>query len=625
MRRKTSQWTALLIGLVAYRTVALAQDAARVEAAERSPEPAARIAATGCDCDPSGATPCASDNGVTFTQRGLATSHTFTFSWTADEPLRCGQFNDGTFWVVGTDPKAGVELTAISASGYLAPYTHRSGTRYPGGGTCGAMVNPRAPYGQGQVRQGLLPDNQAYDASLDLTASLPALVPPHSSVVTCTYEQFVADPDGGGPQTAVNGDDREPVECVTSGQPVRISRKCVRQYAVLTVLPEVPSHNGALTFRPAMSQSGAKTLYTENDMDYTRVPSHRAVSRSSQKHSLGTIVTRWGAPFPDVYMMIGASQGRLYSPMGQLGNGIEYGGDIAREYMTAVLSVMGRERVAEKKPAINALIQSGIDVYWNWQEGARYPAGATQYAGRYPRMLFFAALTTDPEVRADVMAVMDPERYPLAEDFHETGQIRVHPATGRLLWGDIQGYNWENRGEKCSVANYWNSMVLAQCYAGATHGCNIQQSNQRICRDPYGHIDGPAERPGAFYASTSFGVFHALALAFRMMPAYAEVYNSTRVQEFIAARYPYKRDLRRFRALAGPDPCAPPPAVESRTCGGPNGRTLASCGGYGTTWGHDPETGTCIAGSGRFDAEAGASTLNYHSLLALDLWDQFFE
>src|SRR5690606_13577761 len=104
-------------------------------------------------------------------------------------------------------------------------------------------------------------------------------------------------------------------------------------------------------------------------------------------------------------------------------------------------------------------------------------------------------------------------------DTQEDGQIRViQDASNVPIWGD--------RGKACEEDRYWTMLFNARFYAGSPSPSNLAGDNKRTCGDPYGWIDGPAGKPGAFYmACCSTGGYIAYSIAQNLMPELCRVAN----------------------------------------------------------------------------------------------------
>lgn len=575
------------------------------------------ITDNGCNCDPTGNTPCASTTGVSWTQQGLLANNSFSATWSETEPRRCGQFNDNSFWVLGP-----IELDSFTGSGFstfTGSFTSAGGQSLQksmfNGGSCGAMINPQqgtrvnnAP----TLVQGMMSGVGNYTTAERLT--FPAMIPAHSSVVTCVYETSHIRANG---EDVYANDTRvgisNPGNCHINAT---VGWQCVQMYGAITVVHEIPPNNGANVFRPGLSETPTKTFYTEDQIDYGRVPSHAAVTANANRMSLANVRTMWSHPFPDLYTPTIGDQGRSMTPVDQMGT-LEggYGAAMSRDLGTSLISVMGSETQAQKKAAINALIQSGIDIYSAYSKGASWPPGAGQNHGRYGRMLFFAAMTTVAAVRAAALSAAGPDYM----RWHELGQV----GGPSMLYGDSAG-NIANTGlGVCSGPNHFLAMVNAQCYAGAAGTCNVSVSReQNQCKDPYGKIDGSGIRPASSYQSIGMGPFQALVLAMKMMPALQAVHGQTYFSQYFTDRYTDHPNSR-YSAKTAPDNCAPPPPNPG--CSNlTSASQLSTCTNYGVTWGHNASTGTCFAGSGRFGALTGGIGAPYRSNLAYALWPSFF-
>jgi len=447
-----------------------------------------------------------------------------TFTWGFEcESGDCayGQFVGGEYWVAPVNVGGAVTILSVT----------------PEGEDNGLEINPLAG-----SKQGLLSCQiGSYDASKNLMTRLPFQVRTNASLIKADKRE-----DNCGAK-AIDG-------C------------CIDSYDVLTVLGSIPINGGADQFRPGFAGTNKK-LYSVNDFDWTLLPEHTEVNETGRQSNFFDIENRWKTPFYDHLSSEIGVYSRAFSPQAVLPN---FGPKIASSYLQDMVSLFGAESFEEKELAVYSLVQRGIDLYSSWKIGVTWPNGV----GRKPAMAFMAALSTDVIIKNDVKNMASNSENSTQED----GQIRVVAkslgGSGIPVWGDL-----------CSENVYWSQLFFEQQYSDASGVKVGSGDNKRVCRDPYGWIDGPAGVPGAGYFAS--GIYTAYSLAQKLMPELGIANNDPELSAFVDR-------ILSTGVHTAPDRCAPPDENESEECK-PYKAGAPGCLYYSVTWGPDTENkGQCI-------------------------------
>ncbi|RFA29367.1 hypothetical protein CAI21_09885 [Alkalilimnicola ehrlichii] len=239
------------------------------------------------------------------------------------------------------------------------------------------------------------------------------------------------------------------------------------------------------------------------------------------------------------------------------------------------------------------MVTYGLDIYharYNPPEGLvrSWSSGAGQWNGQFLPPVFAAALLRDSFYANNLRQVADNVhadevwlRGPSELRQINPGQHGVH------LWGD------EAKIPEQKESDYWGNLLRSQCFDGATGDCN-PGFGARTQRDPYGYIDGPANRPGDDYAGITGGVQRALVATMFLMPEVCGIINHRPLVEYVDRLHNHGIHTS-LDACAGPDP-----REDFDTCN-PFSSRDTRCEYYRVTWGPDPANpGQCIRGAGRF-------------------------
>jgi hypothetical protein len=408
--------------------------------------------------------------------------------------------------------------------------------------------------------------DSTYDPMLDLSNQLPYLAAPDDGV----YVKAKAYTGGScGYATAVGAD-------------------CLETFDAVTVVRSLPT-DGALgrkTFRPGMA-GNVKLWVTTSDVDLGRLPQLAAISPGNY----AATVRRWGAPFPSFYTGKNADLGRRWAPKAR---GLDdYAADRAEQSLVDIYGLLSSDAMtAAKTAAAIAMMQYGLDIYSAYREGVRWVAGAGQGQGYWQAMVFFGALSRDETVRGTIRdATINANTWQDGSgvQFTELHQIRVN-VHGVPIWGGQPGRTGQSDG--CFGGSFNGHGVYWSNYAGSVLGTG---SLKRTCGDPYGFIDGPAERPGTAYAQCcSTGLYVSIGLLMKIWPEFRWTANYEPIREFAE------------RVMDGPgwwvagDPIAGIDPREQRECRPYTLRDATNtCSYWGVTWGLKPDGNPITIGEAR--------------------------
>ena len=161
---------------------------------------------------------------------------------------------------------------------------------------------------------------------------------------------------------------------------------------------------------------------------------------------------------------------------------------------------------------------------------------------------------------------------------------------------------------------YWADFKGSSCFDGAVTPGNPSRG-KKTAADPYGYIDGPANKPGSSYMGVSFGGVRGLAAAMILMPEIRSIVNTDNPIE-------YADRVARHGLWTSPDPVAVP-SKEDQTNGCTTWWSAKGCVHWGDTWGVNPaDVRFAIEdGKGRFKSLHGKPlNLGYESAQAVKHW-----
>ena len=397
----------------------------------------------------------------------------YGITWQFDKDYLVGQFANGDYWVKTDDITGNVIITRITPD--IENYTI-SGVDYL---INGFQVNP-TPYGHG------------FDARLpsynsNLIPSLPYIASSGDSIIKSISRL---------------------VECVGNA-----CRPGIQTVAVLTVIKDVPENNGLTVFRPPYVGNN-KPLISTSEIKWNRIPSFPSVNNAP---SLDWVVQRIERVQMD--HIRGSNQ-----PVRPAENLPFYAADINRVQGDAILRLLLNDSQPEKKEAVIAVIQAGIDYYYFLIEGQTWPRGGGEQPGRILLPLFASYILDNQEMKDLVGSKSLDGNYPYEiETLHRNSE-------GIVLWGHYTGYNHEKV--------YWDKLENSGAPGSSTLG------------DHYRYIDG-GYTPGGGYQSccTSQG-FKQTALLLNLVPELKEIFDFPELIEYVD-RWVEKG------TWTQPDPCAP--------------------------------------------------------------------
>lgn len=458
-----------------------------------------------------------------------------------------GRFLDGTPWV--RHPSGG-NVTITSAK----PDSSRTGLeKNP---ATGAKV-PAPSSANNTIQQGLWSGSQGgtqYVATLDLSTQLPYNAPPDDGVYVKADEYLgvcgytgAAEPD------------------------------CINAYSTLTVLKNLPpdSKNGKETFRPSMS-GAAKRIFTLKDLDLSRLVSYSQITLGSVLPSYASVANSYlNGPILNLYTTGNGDKTREWVP--RASGQDDYAAYRAMQMNLAIYKTLdGGALSEEKKRAVYGIVQAGIDVYGAFREGVTFMGGAGQHQGAWAPLVYLGALTTDATVRQNIRSATKPTAWNDASanvQFIELYQVRPS-RTGEPIWGSEPGDDGCRGGAWNGLGRYWSDYAAYQLRG-------VWQ--KKTCGDPYGYIDGPAERPGAQYFVVTGGVYVSIALLQKIWPQFDYVANNPVMKRF------GERLMNGAGYWTQPDQCAAVDPREPATCSPYT--SAATCTYFGKTWGVDVQGG----------------------------------
>ena len=416
----------------------------------------------------------------------------YGFRWNFDSYKTVGQFVNGDWWVVGP-----VNITSItpdwdgSSYGWEVNPGHTPGTWVPQGFQSGCTYK----------------NTPIYPSKVP---TLPYLAQPGTSIVKTSPR-----PEG------IGGSSQE---------------ACIQAAAVLTVLGSAPT---ADAFRPAYVGTD-KTLYYYSNVKTNLLPNLAPVDSTP---GISWVINRFKM------MQInhldatntGGDMRRAFHAYQNFGNcdGCDYQPTVGRDVISGIYRLMinDPDDTADNiKAARVAVLQMGIDWYYNFKQGYLQSAGGGYSPGELAALGFFGALLGS-----------------------EADKTYIKALTGinekRMLSVSRFGNNDAIYGSSVdSATNYW------------TATCNTAPTQAYNKRDPYGYIDS-GMRAGVYtwdaYQFIQSPVWKGEVLIGRLIPEIETIYNFPLIFNYVD-RY-VSTGLK-----AQPDPCAP--------CGGT----------YGTDYGQAP-------------------------------------
>lgn len=494
-----------------------------------------------CDCGSTdSANPC-TGNSISVTvvagtpNGGTAVNSVYNWAFNSEgEEATCGTFANGDYWVAPAVGKSSVTITGITSNGDVS-----------------ADVNPTIE------SMGLFGGSKTYgnyNAAENIIPNLPQ-----------TYSSITSILAGVKRNEAVEGG------CGTAA----IVGACADSYDVLTVLSSVPEKAGSETLRPNIT-GNTKELLTFDDFDFSLIPS-KTFFKGTTVAGIETIRRKWSHSTEIFGLGTSGNAGKGYSEGGRAFRAHtlidDYGAGVAANWYNDMVTLFSDDNtLAEKKPAVAAMLNYGLDLYHSIYDApngvSRYwQIGATQSAGKFMPPVFFAALAKSNTYAENLKKVSQNP------NIHKDGPLelgQIHNGPNGYVWGDVPNLSGVN-----FQGSYWGNLFASQCYDGAFGTCNVALGSKTMY-DPYGLIDGPPNKPGTSYMGSSLGVQKSMVAIMYLMPRIREIINHEPLVEYV------NRVLDNGIKTAN-DFCVTPDSREILgTCDAYRNR---GCLYYGVTWG----------------------------------------
>jgi hypothetical protein len=355
----------------------------------------------------------------------------------------CGQFISGDWWVVPSAQGEKVTITAMSPSAYSSGCS--------ASGRNGWQVNPAV----GRVQP--FDDRMAgltYDSAL--MPCLPYAAAPGESVLKTvswnpTYPK-TSWKDLGDSSTSTALDSA----------------------AILTILASPPP---ADAFRPPYVGT-EKAIFTKGQVDLSSLPRLDPVANMP---TMLKVRAMFNGPWLD---HITGWPGRLIHPAKNMrnlhdtSNPADYGAEIGRATGQAILRVMHQESDAEKMEIVIPVVQYGIDLYYQLENGAYWRANGGHGHGRKLPILFTGRVLKHPGM------LSIGARY---TTLNQCG--RVFSEDGLTFYGENGIALWGISDEICGCEGKYGGDPDYHAYRD--NGCSYNPGwRNEYCRDPAGLVDG---------------------------------------------------------------------------------------------------------------------------------------
>ncbi len=497
-----------------------------------------------CDCGSTDvANPCTGQSISVTVTAGTPNGGTAIdgiYNWTFNSggaDARCGQFANGDYWIAPAVGQTEITVTGIT-------------TTSPGG--ISADVNPQLE------SMGLFSGTKNYGNYVGSENIVP-LLPQNFGGIT----SLVA---------AIQRNEATEGGCGTAA----IVGECADSYDVVTILSAVPENAGATVIRPNITGE-TKEILTFSDFDFERIKTY-AFLTGTDESGYEAMRSRWSHSTEIFGLGSSLNSNRGYSEGGRAFRSHtlidDYGGGVASVWNSNMMNLFSDDNnFEEKKAALAAMLSYGLDLYhgmYDAPEGVNrnWLTGATQHPGKFLPPVFLAALAKNT-VYADNLKNVSQHIHD-SVDMGPPELAQVHSGKYGYIWGDIPAL-----GGKYFQGSYWANLLSSQCYDGATGTCNSSIGSKTMF-DPYGYIDGPPNKPGTSYMSSSLGIQKSFMASMCLMP---EIMGIVNYPGLIA----YINRINNHGLRTANDPCVTPDSRED----------LASCDAYrntgclyyGTTWG----------------------------------------
>lgn len=496
------------------------------------------------------------------------------YKWTFNSEggdARCGQFANGDYWIAPNEGKNSVTVKEISSPSHSRYITADAN---PTTESTGLMTGANN-YGN-------------YNSENNILPKLPISYTSTTSILA-----------------AIQRNESTEGNCGTSA----IKGECIDSYNVVTILPEVPEKAGAETIRPNITGE-TKEILTFDDFDFTRLPSKDYFDGYSEE-TLEEIRKKWSHS-TEIFGLYNVA----CPPLGYCSEGgrafrshaliDDYGGGVAVNWYNDLMVLFSDDYVLSKKQrAIAAMLSYGLDLYHAMYDAPngvtrRWGSGATQHPGKFMPPVFLAALLKDHS-KGDMLKTAAQHIHD-AVDSGPLELAQIHSSVNGPIWGDIPALAGVN-----FLGSYWANLMKSQCYDGATGVCNPAIGAKNMY-DPHGYIDGPPNKPGTSYFSSSLGVQRSMVATMFLMREVCNIINYDNLVQYVDRTISHG-------VQTGNDPCVTPDSREDFAKCDPYRNT--GCLYYGVTWGPtnpaDPRS-QCISKptppytkTGRFSSLNGAA------------------
>ena len=416
----------------------------------------------------------------------------------------------------------------------------------------------------------------------------------------------------------------------SNGGTSAIVGEVVDAYCVVTILPQPPSNGGSDMIRPN-AVGVTKEFLTWDDFDLTRIPAYSFISGKTTAQ-WQQAQTRWRSSievFGPLLTETSPGNWEYFSEGGRAFRAAilipNYGSGAAKTFNDDLFALFSSQNTLEqKKIGLASMLAYGLDLYharYDYGSGNRraWASGAGQRSGQFLPPVLLAALSIDETKADELRKVAITNHGDNTADLgpQELRQI-TRGVTGVLLWGDGPPYLRNGNTMTDLEWRHWSNMKVSHCFDTDITGLSCTQTKKKTAADPYGYIDGPAEKPGTQYMQVSFGSVRALAAAMILMPNIRSVVNTNDPIE-------YADRIIRHGIWTYPDPVAPVAVIDQTEACNPYYTQVSGCNEWGVTWGADPSDVRFAIedGTGRFTSINGNTinpTTSYESPEAKNNW-----
>jgi hypothetical protein len=418
-------------------------------------------------------------------------------------------------------------------------------------------------------------------------------------------------------------------EATSKGGTKAILGEVADAYCVVTVMARAPRNGGRDMIRPNIT-GATKEFLTWDDLALERLPKHDFLKGKTPEEWEKARI-RWSHS-TEVFSMAAEIEGRrgkqiaIFSEGGRAFRSMllvhDYASGVARAYNGDVMALLSAEgTLEEQKPALAAMLSYGLDIYHaRYDRGTTarktWSSGAGQAMGQFLPPVLLAALQKDPAKAEQLKRVAVTNH---GEDPGEWGPQELRQlhrgVTGVLLWGD--GHPILRPEGKMVEADwrYWADFTASKCYDGY-EGQGNPNLGKKTATDPYGFIDGPANKPGTSYMGVAFGGHRSFAAVMLLVPEVRRVVNTDMPIEYVDR-------VVRHGLWTWPDPVAAPAKGDRDTAS--VWWSVKGAAEWGKTWGVRPDDVRLAIedGKGRFRSLHGKPLKGgYEAQAAAEHWEQ---